>query len=377
MTSVLVGTARSPRSPRHGPGGAEGQPCLGRAVVAGLPSRLFDRRPRRAPGGDRLVRPLGRCGLRRVVGQPADRDRRSGDARLRRADPRRRTGLAGTAAPARRPGAPSGRPLHRDERHARRPPRDRAHAVVLRGGPPVGPVDRPAEDRHPAPLGRHRAHLRGHGRLQLVRAPRQPPGPDAVALPRAPPLAGGHERSHRLPHPPAHPRLVSGRADPGVGAARQRRAVREPARRLRGRRGLRPLEHAPGLRAPGPGVRQPELPPHPPPARRTAGRQPRLRADGLGPALPPCRVPECRDRRDRHRSAGATAHRRAGGRAATSSGRPGRAARRPVPTDGRGRGPLADAVGWRPVRERGVPPVASRGRRVRRHTRPRRMGARW
>ena len=59
-------------------------------------------------------------------------------------------------------------------------------------------------------------------------------------------------------------------------------------------------------------LRQPELPPHPSQAGRAPGRQPRLRADDLGPALPPGGVPDRRDHQDRHRAAGPPADRRAG-----------------------------------------------------------------
>ena len=103
---------------------------------------------------------------------------------------------------------------------------------------------------------------------------------------------------------------------PGRRAARQRRDVDDCPRRLRRDRRLRALEHPPGLRAPRTDLRQPELPPHPPQGRRTAGRQPRLRADDLGPALPPGGVSDRGHDQDRHRAPGPAADRRAGGAAA-------------------------------------------------------------
>ena len=90
---------------------------------------------------------------------------------------------------------------------------------------------------------------------------------DALALPRAAPLPRGHERAHGLSDPSADPRVVPRRADPGDRAARQRRRADDAARRLRGRRGVRALEHQPRLRSAGADLRQPQLPPHPPPAR--------------------------------------------------------------------------------------------------------------
>ena len=116
-------------------------------------------------------------------------------------------------------------------------------------------------------LGAIAADRRGDGRVQLVGPSREPPRADAVALPRAPPLAGRHERAHGVPHASAHPRVVSRRAHPRARAARQRRAVGHGARGVRRDGRLRALEHPAGLRPARAGLRQPELPPHPSPAR--------------------------------------------------------------------------------------------------------------
>ena len=203
------------------------------------------------------------------------------------------------------------------------------------------PVDRPAQDRHVAALGRDRPDLRGDGRLQLAGPLCQPPGPHVVALPRAAPLARGHERADGVPHPSVDPRLVSDRADPGRGAPRQRRLVDDHARDLRRHRGVRALQHPPGLRATGTHLREPELSPHPPPAGRAARREPRVRPDDLGPALPPRRVPDRRDDQDRHRVAGSAADRGTGGRATPSPRRPCSPAGRPLPI---GERPLDEPV---------------------------------
>ena len=96
--------------------------------------------------------------------------------------------------------------------------------VVRQPRPHDAAVDRAPGERGGAAVARHGSDLRGDGRVQLVRPPRQPPSPDAVALPRAAPLPGGHERADRLPDPSAHPRVVPGCAGPGDRAPGQRRA---------------------------------------------------------------------------------------------------------------------------------------------------------
>ena len=85
-----------------------------------------------------------------------------------------------------------------------------------------------------AAMVRHHPDLRRDGRLQLARTPRQPPGPDAVAVPRAAPLPGGHERAHGVPDPSPDPRVLPRRADPGDRARGQWRGDDDVARRLRG-----------------------------------------------------------------------------------------------------------------------------------------------
>ena len=101
------------------------------------------------------------------------------------------------------------------------------------------PVDRPAENRHGAALGRDRGGLRGDGRVQLVRPSCQSSGPRALALPRASPLPRGHERAHGLSDASPHSCLLSHRADPGRRSSRERRAVDGSPCRLRGHRGVR------------------------------------------------------------------------------------------------------------------------------------------
>ena len=277
----------------------------------GLPARRGRGGGRRRPRRGRRRDPLGRGELRRL-GPAAPR--RGGRARHPGGPgrhPRRRAGPTGPAADVGRPGLPPGRPLRGPERHAGRPPGGGPLALVHRAGPPRPPLDRGAPARMGTPLGRHRPDLRGHGRVQLAGPPGQPPDPAAVALPRAPPLPGGHERAHGLPHASPDPRLVP----PGPGARRraagQRHGPHAAARGLRRLRRLRALEHEPRLRTAGADLRQPELPPHPPPARRPPGRQPRLRPHHLGPAFPPARLPHRGDDPDRHRTAGPPARRRA------------------------------------------------------------------
>ena len=141
--------------------------------------------------------------------------------------------------------------------------------------------------------------------LQLARAPRQPPGPRALALPRAAPLPRGHERAHGVPDPSPDPRVVPRRADPGDRAPGQRRGADGVARRLRGLRGVRALEHEPRVRPVGADLRQPQLPPHPPPARwapRTSTSASRSRS-GTSSSIGRCSrprprsapTPDCRD----------------------------------------------------------------------------------
>ena len=114
-------------------------------------------------------------------------------------------------------------------------------------------------------------------------------------------------------------------------------------------RRVRTLEHPPGVRTARPHLRQPELPPHPPPARRSAGREPRLRAHDLGSALRPGGVPDRSHDPDRHRAARSAARRRAGGPAPTSSLGLRRAVGRAVPSDERAHGsPPARSAAPRP-----------------------------
>ena len=144
-----------------------------------------------------------------------------------------------------------------------------------------------------------------------------------------------------VPHPSVDPRLVSDRADTGRGAPRQRRLVADPARDLWRHRGVRSLEYPIGVRAAGSRLREPQLSPYPPPAGRTARRQPRLRPDDLGSALPPRRLPDRADDPDRHRIAGTAPDRGTGGGAATSLRRPCSPAGRPLPV---GERPLDEPV---------------------------------
>src|SRR6185436_19318510 len=158
--------------------------------------------------------------------------------------------------------------------------------------------------------------------LQLACAPGQPPRADVVALPRAPSLPGGHERPDGLPDSSTDPRLVPAGGGPGSGPARQRGAADAAARLLRRCGRVRPLQHQPELRTAGPGVRQPELPPHPPQGDRCPRRKPRIRADDLGPAHAPRELSHARDRRGRHGAVAASPEGRAAGISSAPPQRP-------------------------------------------------------
>ena len=175
----------------------------------------------------------------------------------------------------------------------------------------------------------------GDGRLQLVRASGQPPGAHVVAVPRASPLARRHERPHGVPDPSAHPRLLPAGRGPRPGAPRQRGAADAAAGRLRRRRSL--------SRTPTPtwaSDRWSECSS----ARTTTasttgwwapGCESRLHADDLGPAHPPCVVPDPRDDQGRHGAAAATPPDRTTGRSPASPHGLGRPTHRPVPAAAR------------------------------------------
>ena len=200
----------------------------------GLSARLFHRRPWPPPWWARLGQPLGRVSVRPLHDEPArgpDRTAHPGRHRahfmvVERVRPAQRRALVARG--------------HRQDllftvfNATLVVPLVTALSLSFqRSSPPLPAVGHPPENRDRAPLGCHRPDPRGHGRVQLVRPPGQSPGPLPLALPRAAPLAGGHERADGLPHAPLHSRLVPHRADPGDRAAGQRRADHDPPGHLR------------------------------------------------------------------------------------------------------------------------------------------------
>ena len=123
------------------------------APLTRLPPGVLDRRRRRGAGGHRVGRPLGRVRLRRLHDEPPGRPHRSAHPGHHRGLPGRRAGAPGPTAAALRPRPPPGPPLHRVQRHARRPARDRAHPLLLGCGPALAAVARPARGSGPCPAG--------------------------------------------------------------------------------------------------------------------------------------------------------------------------------------------------------------------------------
>ncbi len=287
----------------------------GRGAVTRRRRCALDRGRRGDPRRDRVGARLRRGRLRRLHIAPPRHRHRSDQPRGDRGAPRRGAPPTGATSAPDRAWSPPGPALHDLQRGARRAPRVGAQPLVLRRRSHDLSVARAPDDRHPAPMGGDGRDLRGHGRLQLVRPPRQPPRPRTLALPRAPPLPGGHERADRLSNPSADPRLVPDRAPAGHRAVGQRHDADDGPRRLRRDGRVRPLEHQPRVRAPGTHLRQPELPSPPPSPGGRPGHQPRVRAHDLGPAVPSCGVPDGRDDQDRHRTPRSPADRRADGAA--------------------------------------------------------------
>ncbi len=114
---------------------------------------------------------------------------------------------------------------------------------LRRAGSTGPPMDRLAENRRASSLGGDRRHPCCDGLLQLGGSPGEPQGADVVALSRAPPLPGGHERPHGLSHAPLDPRLLSLGIDPGRGPPFEWCTVRHRADPLWGDGCLRPLQH--------------------------------------------------------------------------------------------------------------------------------------
>ncbi len=252
-----------------------------------------------------------------------------------RGPPRRRAGPTGPAAATLCPRLPPGPPLHGVQRDPRRAAGDRAHALLRGGGPSIPSVARLDQIRYGAALGRHRGDLRGHGRIELVRPSGQSPCPSALAVPRAPSLAGGHECADGVSYASPDSRVLPHRLASRDRPRGQRCVAHHAARRLRGGRRLRPLEHQSGLRSARTDLRQSELPPDPSPVGWTPGCQPRLRAHHLGPAVRPGGVPHRSDHQDRHRAPGSAAGRRTGRRSTPPSLGLRRSAGRSVPPDER------------------------------------------
>ena len=221
----------------------------------------------RRPGRARLGHPLGGCALRRIPRQPP-----------RRPDRPVTLVIVGVLLVVERIWPAQRRPifargyrqdllLHGAQRDARRAPRHRAHPllrrVVLRASPwIVLPKS--------APVPRWGAIALIFVAMDGWTGSRTWPitGSDALAFPRAAPLARGHERADGLSHASADPCLLSHGVGPGGRARGQRRVAATLLVDLRGGRGLRPLEHPSGLRTPRTHLREPQLPPDPPSAGR-------------------------------------------------------------------------------------------------------------
>ena len=210
MSSGVVAPRRSPRSTSPSAAAGTRAGCR-RSWRASICPRARSRSPRSRSIAIGWASDWGRCGLRRLRHGPARGRRRAGDARDPRCVPRRRAHVACATATDLRPWVSPRLPLRGGERDRCRTARDGAHARVRPRGRTRRCRGSCCRGWGCSRVGGDRRDRRGDGRVQLVRPPREPPRPDAVALPRAPPLAGGHERADGVPHPSADPRLVSRR----------------------------------------------------------------------------------------------------------------------------------------------------------------------
>ena len=201
----------------------------------------------------------------------------------------------------------------RAQRDTRRAAGRRADSVFLGGGPQVPPVDRLGEDRTRCPGGGRSplsswqwtgcnwfAHLANHRVRVLWRFHELHHSQEDMSVLTV-------FRTHPLIHVSYLIALIPGIVLLANGALSTTLLVIYGVivafAHSNTNLGFGPLERI---------VRQSELPPDPPQVGRTTGRQPRLRPDDLGSALPSSGVPDGRDDPDRHRAAGSTVGRRTG-----------------------------------------------------------------